>query len=162
MEINGWSLFAHAIFIDDVYALLDEVEALVQADVHAAVGSPSYALLKCVMTSVKVRVPANPGHRDFLLGNTLGRGNRHWHRVKKGMPNRYRLFFQYQSTSPKSVTYAWFNDGDTLRKAGSKTDCYAVFKRHVATGRIPSDYATLKAASAELPDNFGMPEPPAA
>lgn len=159
MEINGWSLYGHVIFIDDVNALLEDVEARVRANARAAAASQAYALLKCVMTSVRVRVPANPDHPEFRLGKTIGRGNTHWRRVKKGMPNRYRLFFQFLSKAPKSITYAWFNDETTLRKAGDKSDCYAVFKAHMAAGRIPNDYAQLKAGAVELPDNFRMPEP---
>lgn len=157
MEINGWSLYGHAIFIHDVQALLTDVERRFAADPHAAMASQSYALLRCVMTSIRVRVPGNPGHRDFLLGNTLGRGNGHWRRVKKGMPNRYRLFFQYQSKAPKSITYAWFNDETTLRKAGARTDCYTVFRAHIAAGRIPNDYKQLVAASVELQEGFQLP-----
>jgi len=113
-------------------------------------------------SSVRTRVPNNPGHNDFVLGKTLGRENGHWRRVKKGMPQRYRLFFQFQSKVPESITYAWFNDETTLRKAGAKTDCYAVFKVKLASGSIPNDYKQLKAVAAELPDNLQMPNLPVA
>ncbi|MGP1666437.1 MAG: type II toxin-antitoxin system YhaV family toxin, partial [Rhodanobacter sp.] len=88
-----------------------------------------------------------------------GRKNKHWRRVKKGMPNRYRLFFQFQSTAPRSITYAWFNNEATLRKAGAKTDCYAVFCAHVAAGRVPSSYQDLKDGATELPYKFQIPRP---
>lgn len=162
MEVNGWSLYGHPIFTDAVHALLGEVERRLDEDHHRAVASPAYAMLKCVMTSIMQRVPNNPAHRDFNLGKTIGRNNTHWRRVKKGMPNRYRLFFQFQSAAPQSITYAWFNDETTLRKAGAKTDCYVVFKRHLAAGRIPSSYAQLKAAADELPADYRVPGPPAA
>jgi toxin YhaV len=61
-----------------------------------------------------------------------------WRRVKTGMPDRYRLFFRFASRPMKVIVYAWFNDEDTLRKAGSNTDVYETFKRMLSRGRVPS------------------------
>jgi toxin YhaV len=36
------------------------------------------------------------------------------------------------------VIYAWLNDEDTLRKEGSRTDVYEVFKRMLERGEVPS------------------------
>ncbi len=41
----------------------------------------------------------------------------------------------------------WFNDGDTLRKAGSKTDVYATFRRMLARGDVPDSIDHLLAES---------------
>lgn len=41
----------------------------------------------------------------------------------------------------------WFNDEDTLRKAGSKTDMYEVFKRLLSRGQVPSGIKELLAES---------------
>ena len=38
-----------------------------------------------------------------------------------------KLFFQFNSNAPKTIIYVWMNDETTQRKAGSKTDVYAVF-----------------------------------
>ena len=59
------------------------------------------------------------------------------------MPDRYRLFFRFASNPVKLVVYVWFNDEDSLRKAGSKTDVYATFKRMLARGIVPDDIASL-------------------
>ena len=59
------------------------------------------------------------------------------------MPDRYRLFFRFASSPVKIVVYVWFNDEDTLRKAGSKTDVYEAFKRMLARGVVPSDIGVL-------------------
>ena len=65
------------------------------------------------------------------------------------MPDRYRLFFRFASHPLKIVVYVWFNDEDTLRKAGSKTDVYETFKRMLARGVVPRDIDTLLAGAAE-------------
>ncbi len=41
--------------------------------------------------------------------------------------------------------YAWVNDENTLRKAGARTDPYAVFRRKLDQGIPPDDWATLLA-----------------
>ncbi len=61
-----------------------------------------------------------------------------WRRVKKGLPQRYRLFFMFASNPLAVVIYAWLNDEDTLRKEGSRTDVYEVFKRMLERGDVPS------------------------
>ena len=94
-------------------------------------------------------VPANPDAPEFRLGKTLGPENTHWRRVKKGMPDRYRLFFRFASSPVKVIVYVWFNDEDTLRKAGSKTDVYQTFRRMLSRGVIPRDIDELLEASAE-------------
>lgn len=64
------------------------------------------------------------------------------------MPDRYRLFFRFASKPVKLIVYVWFNDEDTLRKAGSKTDVYEVFKRMLSRGQVPSGIEELLAQCA--------------
>jgi toxin YhaV len=47
------------------------------------------------------------------------------------------------------VVYAWVNDRDTLRKAGTATDPYAVFARMLAHGNPPDDWSRLLAAGRD-------------
>ena len=95
-------------------------------------------MLASVYRAITQLVPANPDAADFRLGKTLGPNATHWRRVKKGMPERYRLFFRFTSSPVKIMVYAWFNDEHTLRKAGAKTDVYEVFKRMLSRGVVPS------------------------
>jgi len=86
-------------------------------------------------------------HSDFRLGKTLGSEYANWRRVKKGMPDRYRLFFRFVSSPVQLIVYVWFNDEDTLRKAGSKTDVYEGFKRMLMRGEVPASINALLAES---------------
>ena len=81
------------------------------------------------------------------LGKTLGKEYANWRRVKKGMPDRYRLFFRFASNPVQLIVYVWFNDEDTLRKAGAKTDVYETFKRMLMRGEVPSSINVLLAES---------------
>ena len=103
-----------------------------------------------VYRAVTELVPANPDAPDFRLGKTLGPDNTNWRRVKAGMPDRYRLFFRFASSPVKMIVYVWFNDEDTLRKAGSRTDVYETFKRMLARGVVPNSINALLDDAAEL------------
>jgi toxin YhaV len=41
--------------------------------------------------------------------------------------------------------YAWVNDENALRKAGARTNPYAVFRRRLDDGNPPDDWTTLLA-----------------
>ena len=143
MIANGWRIYYHRVF----RAALDELEAAVSklaaADPEGYKSHPKTRLLASIYRVVTQLVPANPDAPDFRLGNTLGPGNTHWRRVKKGMPDRYRLFFRFASKPVKVIVYVWFNDEDTLRKAGAKTDVYDAFRRMLARGMVPADIGEL-------------------
>ena len=143
MIANGWSLYYYRTF----KAALDELEAVVTklaADDPAGYKThPKTKLLASVYRAITQLVPVNPDAPDFRLGKALGSDNTHWRRVKKGMPDRYRLFFRFASSPVKVIVYVWFNDEDTLRKAGSKTDVYQAFKRMLARGVVPTGIAEL-------------------
>ncbi len=63
------------------------------------------------------------------------------------MPDRYRLFFRFASSPVRLIVYVWFNDEDALRKAGSKTEVYEVFKRLLIRGEVPLSIAVLLSES---------------
>jgi toxin YhaV len=151
MQANGWQLFYFKIF----KAALDELETtvteLARRDPKGYKSHPKTKLLASVYQAITVQVPANPDAPEFRLGKTLKSAavaNTHWRRVKKGMPDRYRLFFRFASSPVKLIVYVWFNDEDTLRKAGAKTDVYETFKRMLAKGVVPQSMDELLAASA--------------
>ena len=137
MNINGWQLYYFRIFAAALDELESEVAALAASDPRGYKRHPRTRLLASVYKAITERVPAGPDHPDFRLGRTLGRDYGNWRRVKKGLPERYRLFFRFASKPVKLIVYVWFNDEDTLRKAGSKTDVYETFRRMLARGEVP-------------------------
>ncbi|MFM9967584.1 MAG: type II toxin-antitoxin system YhaV family toxin [Burkholderiales bacterium] len=137
MNINGWQLYYFRTFAAALDELEADVAALAKSNPRTYKTHPKTRLLASVFKIITERVPANPDHPEFRLGNTLGRGYGNWRRVKKGMPDRYRLFFRFASNPVKLIVYVWFNDEDTLRKAGSKSDVYETFRRMLARGEVP-------------------------
>jgi toxin YhaV len=137
VNINGWQLYYFHTFAAALDELESQVAVMAASDPHGYKSHPRTRLLASVYKAITERVPAGPDHPDFRPGKTLGKDYANWRRVKKGMPERYRLFFRFASKPAKLIVYVWFNDEDTLRKAGSKTDVYATFRRMLARGEVP-------------------------
>lgn len=146
---KGWRLYYFRIF----QAALDELEAtvtqLAREKPNTYKTHTTTKLLASVYKAITDTVPSNPDAPEFRLGKTLGAHNTHWRRVKKGLPERYRLFFRFASSPTKVIVYVWFNDEDSLRKAGAKTDVYETFQSMLARGVVPGGIGELLAGAAE-------------
>lgn len=149
LERHGWWLLAHPLFLDQLGRLLAAVERAKRADPEGWRGKADAKLLAAIRALVLERIPRDPLAAEFRQGNTLGPAHRHWFRAKFGGA-RFRLFFRADSRV-RVIVYAWVNDRDTLRKAGSGTDPYAVFGAMLAGGNPPDDWPALLTA-AETPE----------
>ena len=149
-EINGWQLYMHPVFHQLWDELKNTVIKLKEKDPEGYKRHFKTKLLASLHQAVTMRVPNNPAHKEFVLGNTLGTAHRAWRRVKNGLPQRYRLFFRFASRPLKIIVYVWFNGDDTLRKAGAKKDVYEVFKRVLRGGDVPASMDELLNSSEEL------------
>lgn len=145
---NGWDLFAHPLFLDQLERLTVAVEGSRKKDPRGWRKSANAKLLAALHKLVFETIPEDPTRPEYRQGVTLGRDRKHWFRAKFG-GGRFRLFFRY-STSARVVIFAWVNDETTLRTYAAKTDAYAVFRKMLDRGNPPDDWAALmKAASRE-------------
>jgi toxin YhaV len=110
-------------------------------------GHPKTKLLATIHRYITENIPRDPSAAEFRQGDTLGPDNRHWFRAK--FHQRYRLFFRF-STKGRVIVYVWVNDEFTLRKAGSKTDAYAVFKSMLNAGNPPRTLDALLKHAKEM------------
>lgn len=149
MIVNGWNLYYFKAFKAALDELEQAVTKLAAQDPTGYKQHPKTKLLASVYKAITAMVPSNPDAPEFRLGKTLGSDSTHWRRVKQGMPNRYRLFFRFASTPVKVIVFVWFNDVDTLRKAGTKIDVYQAFKRMLARGVVPAGIQDLLDESSE-------------
>lgn len=147
MEVNGWTLYFHPLFQQQLEKLTAQVEALQARDPAGYKEQPATKLLATINRYIREIIPRDPNAAEFRQGNTLGADNRHWFRAK--FHERYRLFYRF-SSKEKVIVYAWVNDEGTLRKAGSKTDPYAVFRAMLDSGNPPRTMAELLAVSAKV------------
>lgn len=149
MEANGWRLFVHPLFQAQLTKLEKRVKWFQLAHRVGHAAYPAAKMLATINHYIRVAIPRDPNSPEFRQGNTLGPGNRHWFRAK--FHGRYRLFYRF-STSQKAIVYVWVNDEGSLRKAGSKTDPYAVFQAMLEGGEPPASLAALLRASRQMED----------
>jgi toxin YhaV len=147
MEVNGWRLFQYPLFETQLKRLTEAVEKLSISQPDAYREHPKAKLLATIHRHVTEIIPQDPNAAEFRQGDTLGPDNRHWFRAK--LHRRYRLFFRF-STKDRVIVYVWVNDEFTLRKAGSKTDVYAVFKSMLNAGDPPRTLEALRKGAKEL------------
>lgn len=147
MVVNGWKLYVHPLFHDQLLRLVEQVEALAQKSPATFKEEAATKLLATINRHIREIIPRDPNAPEFRQGNTLGKDNRHWFRAK--FHERYRLFYRF-ATKEKVIVYAWVNDETTLRKAGSKTDPYAIFRGMLEAGDPPSSIEALLKHAKEL------------
>src|SRR6202795_5030220 len=147
MKVNGWRLFQYPLFENQLKNLTEAVEELSITQPDSYREHPKAKLLATIHRHVTESIPRDPNAPEFRQGDTLGPDNRHWFRAK--FHQRYRLFFRF-STKDKVIVYVWVNDEFTLRKAGSRTDAYAVFKSMPNAGNLPHTLEALLKRAKEI------------
>lgn len=140
----GWTLLFHDAVIEQLQKLHAAALRAERNDPEGVDGNANVKLFRALSHLILDVVPSDPSRNEFRQGSTLGPKFRHWRRAKIG--RRFRLFFRYDSGT-KVIVFAWVNDEQTLRSAGSKSDPYAVFERMLGRGNPPDDWAALVAAS---------------
>ncbi len=142
LVINGWTIFAHPLFLDQLEALARQVEALKQKDPAGFVKKNATKRLTAIAKLAFEVIPQDPARPEYRQGGTLGDEHKHWFRAK--FFQQYRLFFRYHGPS-KLIVYAWVNDEDTKRAYESTDDAYRVFRRMLENGHPPDDWDRLLA-----------------
>jgi toxin YhaV len=138
--INGWTIFAHPLFLDQLEDLTEQVEKLKAKDSTGYVKKNATKRLAAIHKLAFEKIPQNPTLPEYRQGDTLGDNRKHWFRAK--FFQQYRLFFRYHSKS-KIIIYAWLNDDKTKRAYGSRTDAYYVFEIMLENGNPPESWEKL-------------------
>ena len=145
---RGWRLYTYPLFERQLRELTEAVEQLSRTQPDTYKEHPKSKLLATILRLVTETIPRDPAAaRQFRQGDTLGPDNRHWFRAT--FHQRYRLFFRF-SSKDKIIVYVWINDEATLRKAGARTDAYAVFKAMLNAGEPPQSLAALLRRAGEM------------
>ena len=140
LTVNGWTLFAHPLFLDQVEALVAWVEALRARDPVGYRKKNATKRLAAIATLAFELVPQDPTHPEYRQGSALGAERKHWFRAK--FFQQYRLFFRYHRAS-RIIVYAWVNDEHTKRAYERADDAYRVFQKMLERGHPPDDWESL-------------------
>lgn len=138
---NGWTLYHHPLFRDQLNALIAEAETLAgRLSTEDYAQHPKVRLLARVRKIIFEDILRDPASRSYEQGNTLGPAHRHWRRAK--FNQRFRIFFRFHTAS-RVIIYAWMNDESALRARGSRRDVYAEFERRLKAGEPPDGWNEL-------------------
>ena len=141
MIVNGWTVYFHPLFLDQVARLIDGVARDQKKHPADYTKRSNAKLLNAIRTITLERIPQDPTDKRYRLGGTLGENRKHWFRDKFGN-GRFRLFFRYDLRA-KVIVYVWVNDATTLRTYGAKSDAYAVFASMLDDGNPPHGWDRL-------------------
>lgn len=140
LVINGWTLFAHPLFLEQLEILVKQVDDLRRKDLTGYIKKNATKRLAAISKLAFEVIPADPLGQEYRQGNALGEGHRHWFRAR--FFQQYRLFFRYHAQT-KIIVYAWVNDEDTKRAYESSDDAYRVFRKMLESGHPPGDWDSL-------------------
>ncbi len=140
LVVNGWAIYAHPLFIDQLDALIAQVEALRQKDPAGHVKKNATKRLAAIAKLAFEVIPQDPTRTEYRQGGTLGDEHKHWFRAK--FFQQYRLFFRYHAQA-KVIVFAWVNGEETKRAYESADDAYRVFRKMLDSGHPPGDWNRL-------------------
>ncbi len=146
MVRNGWSLYFHPLFLDQVEELIVQVEKHREKDPTGYSKKNATKRLAAIRKLTIDVIPQDPAKSDYRQGETLGGSYKHWFRAK--FFQQYRIFFRYHAKA-KIIVYAWVNDEASKRAYTSKTDAYRVFARMLNQGNPPDNWEALVHESKE-------------
>jgi toxin YhaV len=148
MVINAWTLLFHEAIVGQLKNLADTCQRARKSDpknFHLNANVKVFAALAKLMLEV---IPADPSRPQYRQGNILGAEYRHWLRAR--FFGRFRPFFRYDGRA-RIIVYAWVNDERSLRQQGGSKDPYEIFRRMLASGKPPNEWAELVSNSREWP-----------
>jgi toxin YhaV len=151
LQINGWRIYAHPLFLDQLNALSNEVESLRRKDPQGYRSKNSSKRLAAIARLMLHDIPQDPSRKEFQQGSTLGPAHRHWRRAK--FFQQFRLFFRFH-TGSRLIVLGWVNDTNTKRAYGSKTDAYRVFQSMLASGQPPDNWEELLQEAAQAAERL--------
>ncbi|TVS11108.1 MAG: type II toxin-antitoxin system YhaV family toxin [Wenzhouxiangella sp.] len=151
LVVNGWTLFAHPLFLDQLDRLISKVESLRDRDPGTYRQKNQTKRLAAIRKLIFEVIPQDPSRAAYRQGKTLGEDHKHWFRAK--FFQQYRLFFRYHAAS-RIIVYVWVNDAKTLRAYASKSDVYRVFRHMLESGNPPDDWEDLLADAQMTTEKF--------
>lgn len=155
--VNGWTIFAHPLFLAQIESLIRQVDLFRQKDPTGYLRKNASRRLAAIAKLAFDVIPQDPTRPEYRQGNSLGEDRKHWFRAK--FYQQYRLFFRYHAAA-KVLVLAWVNDDDTRRAYESSDDAYRVFRKMLENGHPPNDWAQLltqaRSCSDRLQSSLGL------
>ncbi len=82
LVVNGWTIFAHPLFLDQLEDLTRQVETLKQKDLAGYIKKNAAKRLAAIAKLAFEVIPQDPSRPEYRQGSTLGDAHKHWFRAK--------------------------------------------------------------------------------
>ncbi len=151
LVINGWKIFAHPLFLEQVEDLVTQVDHLRRKNPKDYKKKNATKRLAAIAKLAFDVIPQDPTRNEYRQGSTLGDDYKHWFRAK--FFQQYRLFFRYHQES-KIILLTWVNDENSKRAYESNTDAYKVFRKMLESGHPPDDWNDLLTEAKSIGDRL--------
>lgn len=151
LVVNGWTIFAHPLFMDQLEVLTGTVEALKQKDSEGYIRKNATKRLAAIARLAFEIIPQDPSRPEYRQGGTLGGEHKHWFRAK--FFQQYWLFFRYHTAS-RIIVHAWVNDAESKRACESRVDVYRAFRKMLESGHPPDDWGQLLSEACSETDRL--------
>ena len=86
LVVNGWTIFANPLFLEQIEVLLKQVEAFRQKDPTGYNRKNASKRLAAITRLAFELIPQAPGRVEYRQGNALGEEHKHWFRAKFFQP----------------------------------------------------------------------------
>ena len=88
LVINGWTVFAHPLFLAQLEATVQQVEVLKEKDPVGYIKKNANKRLAAVVKLAFDVIPQDPTRPEYRKGKTLGDDYKNWFRAKSFHQNR--------------------------------------------------------------------------
>lgn len=140
LVINGWTILAHPLFLEQLEELAAQVEDLRLRDPQGYGKKSATKRLAAIYKLAFHDIPQDPTNSKYRQDNALGDKNKHWFRAK--FFQQHRLFFRYHQKH-RIILLVWINDESTKRAYESDMDAYKVFRKMLDSGNPPDSWDDL-------------------
>ena len=132
-----WKIYFHPLFQQQYEELKEKVIRLkANHPVDDIKFHPDVKLFQSLINLIENTIPENPLAQYFVLKDNLKKYSRV---KKKGLPERYRLFFRI-FPQERAIVILWLG---YPRKEGDKKDCYTVFAKMVTKNKFPETFTDI-------------------
>lgn len=77
LVVNGWTIFAHPLFLDQLDALIQQVDAQCRKDPVGYVRKNAGKRLAAMAKLAFEAIPQDPGRAEYRQGGSLGEAHKH-------------------------------------------------------------------------------------
>ena len=110
VEVNGWTIYAHPLFLDQLEAMIAAVEKARKKDPKGYKRKRATKLLAAVLKVAFEDIPSDPTRDIYRQGGTLGDEYTHWFRANFSSNSGCSSATSNLDGPQKSSYSAWVND----------------------------------------------------